>query len=271
MLADISTLSTARVALEPSSNSVALSFNLHGQPGRMELSMRPQGRREDTHREFRRKVFAAARAENGGRPVTAWESAIRRTSGPVRPRAIRILTNPENWRLMKLRHGDFRIVENASGDGSVEALAAIEKAAKKFGRHALSGGNCGTFSLALATHLRDLGFSPEIAFIFRYRDDVDCKYKRIADVIELETDIYHVVVTLGDRMFDATGETSLGTLIHLATTQYGDREPGFWPHAKIDDRELRSLIEHDTDWSVTSSAFYTAIVRQPKRQRTARP
>jgi hypothetical protein len=149
------------------------------------------------------------------------------------------------------------LIETAGSDGSREALTLVDKAAKKFGRARLTAGNCGTFALALATCLREQGFIPNIAFIYRWMEDVDSI--DIDVLAEHEPDIYHVVVMLGDRMFDFSGETNVDGLMAFSVREYRDREPGFLRDIGMDEPAIHSLIEHDTNWSITTAAFLQAM------------
>lgn len=108
ILDDLKEIKTAKVSLDPQSNTVYLDFVLNGEPGKMRVVQRPMGTRDETHREFRKKVFAAARAENRGRAPGNWEQAVQMASGPSRPMALKILTNPKNWKLDGLSHGGFK-------------------------------------------------------------------------------------------------------------------------------------------------------------------
>ncbi len=113
--------------------------------------------------------------------------------------------------------------EASKKDTVSTTLSFIERAADKLGRDRLAGGNCGTFSLALAYCLKDLGKIPTLGFLYRFFEE-----DNISDIDGLagtDPDIYHVVVMLGDRMFDASGETNVNALVALSLRAYGDREP----------------------------------------------
>lgn len=151
----------------------------------------------------------------------------------------------------------MRMAENVGSDGSSEALVFIGKAARKFGRARLSGGNCGTFALALATRLKEIGLRPTIAFIYRWHEEEN--FSNVDDLVGSEPDIYHVVVMLGDRMFDASGETNVNALLTLTVREYRDREPSLLRDIGMDEPAVHTLIEEDTNWSITSAAFLVAM------------
>lgn len=146
-------------------------------------------------------------------------------------------------------------------DGSTLALSLIDKAAKRFGRDRLSGGNCGTFALALAMALQEQGLAPTLAFSYREKGRCDT----IEEVIEAETDIYHVVVMLGERMFDATGETNADALLRLARMEYGDRRPSFFRDIAVDDFAMHQLISTETNWSINTGTFRAAFVAKERK------
>jgi hypothetical protein len=148
-------------------------------------------------------------------------------------------------------------------DGHNAVLTLIQRAVKRFGVDRLSGGNCGTFALALATHLEQLGYQPKLGFFYLRREQ---RCTTIHEVIASETDIYHVFVMLNGRHYDGTGEVSVDDLFAIARDQYDDDDPSDFTDIDVDDRAMLSLIDNDTDWNLDAVAFYRAM--QPRRGRS---
>lgn len=143
--------------------------------------------------------------------------------------------------------------ERSEDDPAEIALALINKGAQKFGRSRLAAGNCGTFALALAWSLREKGFRPSLGFLYRFEEG------NIDDLASSEPDIYHVVMMLGDRMFDAAGEIDVNDLLALSMREYRDPEPGFLQHVGMDEPAALSLIENDTNWSINTGTLRAAL------------
>ena len=49
-------------------------------------------------------LWAAARSELGGNEPTNWTTALTTIKGNIRANAIKILTNPENWKVVNHRY-----------------------------------------------------------------------------------------------------------------------------------------------------------------------
>ena len=105
---DIGSLQTAEVSLDLKARAVSLSFTLNGQSGYVELSIRPQANDELTGKKFRSRLYAAAISVLGGRKPRSWETALNTVRGTVRSAALKILTNPSEWRVTGLRYGEIR-------------------------------------------------------------------------------------------------------------------------------------------------------------------
>lgn len=100
---EVRALGTAKADPDPFSHSVILHFVLHGEPGLLRVSLRPQGHRDETNRVFRARIYAAAMAVGRGTRPRTFDEALSMIRGRVGPRAIKILTAPETWRVEKLR------------------------------------------------------------------------------------------------------------------------------------------------------------------------
>lgn len=103
-----------------------------------------------------------------------------------------------------------------------EVMNSIKRCTNSFGTAALYGGNCGTFALALSSVHKDL--NPTIGILFRDVGDID----DIVDLLNAETDIYHVVVEIGGIMYDGDGIVTSDDLLRLASVEYGDEHPSFF-------------------------------------------
>lgn len=152
----------------------------------------------------------------------------------------------------------INLFEMDDENGSFQALSLIDAAAEKFGRYNLAAGNCGTFALALSNNLRSRGYKPTIALLHRWYEEDDYS-NGIDGLVETDPDIYHVVVMMGDKMFDASGETSISDLLSLSIREYKDKNPGFIRDIGIDEEALHTIIEHDTNWSIPVKVFEKAM------------
>jgi hypothetical protein len=136
-----------------------------------------------------------------------------------------------------------------------DILKFIDRAADRYGVEKLSGGNCGTFALALAQKLKDTGVSVSLGVLFSDSDDIDSPM----DIIDTEADVYHVVIEHNNKYYDGTGIVSADTLLSLARDQYGDRAPGFFRDVHPFDPITQKLIRSETNWSMQPAQFYQAL------------
>lgn len=133
-----------------------------------------------------------------------------------------------------------------------EVLKLIEESAQKFGRINLSSGNCGQFSLALAKKLIDKGINATIGVLHKYDSDV-------TDLQELaceEVPIYHVVVTIEDKIFDSTGKITTQDLVDFSIREYRDDEPSYIKNINVEELALHTIINFETNWSINAETFY---------------
>lgn len=128
----------------------------------------------------------------------------------------------------------------------------IEKAAEEFGRINLSNGNCGQFALALSQKLIDKGIKPSIGVLHKYYDDI----KDIDDLASEEIPIYHIVVIVNDKIYDATGEITTLDLLNFSVREYRDNDPAYIKEIDIDEMSLHSIIESETNWYISKEKFY---------------
>jgi len=142
-------------------------------------------------------------------------------------------------------------------DNKKTILSMIEHAQKKYTQSKLSGGNCGTFALALARELADRKISGvTLGILFK---DENGESETPKQILDMETDVYHVVLEYANDRYDGTGKTTNTKLLQLAKRQYKDDKPSFVTDVKFDDKHLKRLIENDTNWSIDSSKFQSCF------------
>lgn len=78
-------------------------------------------------------------------------------------------------------------------------------------------------------------------------------------LVGTDPDIYHVIVMLGDRMFDAAGEIDVNYLVRVSQREYRDTNPGFFKDIGMDETAIRELIINDTNWSISTERFYAVL------------
>ena len=139
-------------------------------------------------------------------------------------------------------------------------LHAIRYAQRTFGTDNLSGGNCGTFALALARLSAEAGKQSTFGILFRDVAGVET----IRELLDAETDIYHIVLEVGNRKYDGTGETTVDQMLDLAETQYGDFNPGYFSEVAMS-KDFMRLVRNDTDWSIQAPTFYKAMFSRRRR------
>lgn len=138
-------------------------------------------------------------------------------------------------------------------------LALIGKAQAKFGAAKLYGGNCGTFAIALGTILTEMEIDFKVGILFNQDRMEPGEAFSTQAIIEAETDIYHVAIVIGNRIYDGDGEITEQAFVDYATA-YADSNPGGYL-VVFDDRWLRSLVENETNWSIPPAAFEKAMRR----------
>ncbi len=129
----------------------------------------------------------------------------------------------------------------------------IETSANKFGRINLSSGNCGKFALALGEYLAENGIESKINILFKYHEDQDVN--TIDELAGSDPDVYHVVLSVGDKIYDGTGETSIEKLLEFSVAEYKDFEPMYMKDVGLKESSLEAVVEFDTNWSIDKSNF----------------
>lgn len=109
----------------------------------------------------------------------------------------------------------------------------------------MDGGNCGTFTLALA----ELYNSPCEILMITNADDEE-------ELINGEPNIYHVAIRINDVIIDCTGITTIKQMVDIAEDQYGDYDSEIfiftYPQEK---RKIISAIINNTDYSINPKAY----------------
>lgn len=145
------------------------------------------------------------------------------------------------------------------------AMALIDRAKKTFGEAQLFGGNCGTFALALVTALDD----PAVRLGVAYRGE-DTEQPK--DILDSETDVYHVWVEIGETLVDGSGQMDHRRLLDWVGQEYQDGKPGLLMDADPKDVNLGRLIRQDTYWDVTQDVFQEGIqTALSSKRRRVRP
>lgn len=106
ILDDIKSVDVAQADFDIDTATVYLSFSLYGQPCKMRLVSRPDNGR-DALKTFRSRLYAAAVTMMKGRKPNNWGEVLVAVKGKIRPSAIKIFTNPKNFKLVGLKYDGF--------------------------------------------------------------------------------------------------------------------------------------------------------------------
>lgn len=129
----------------------------------------------------------------------------------------------------------------------------IDRAKHFFKKKNLFGGNCGVFAYSLVDCLnKNLGINAKLGIIYNDRCE---EQKKLRDVIELETEIYHVFIEYKDKKFDGEGVIDDQYLIDFAKVEYGDDNPGYFADISIDEKDALILVLSETNWSINKEKF----------------
>lgn len=91
----------------PESAIVVLKFELDGLPCKIRLKSRPDNKGKDALQTFRSRVYAASMVMSGGNKPKTWDDVVQALEGRIRQRAIKILTNPHNWKIVGVDYDGF--------------------------------------------------------------------------------------------------------------------------------------------------------------------
>lgn len=139
----------------------------------------------------------------------------------------------------------------------VPLLELIKKAQEKFGAQNLYSGNCGSFAIALGAILSEMNIDFKVGILFNQDRMEEGDAFSTQAIIEAETDIYHMAIVIGNRLYDGDGEISEQDFVDYAKA-YADDNPGAYL-VDYSDRWLKSLVENETNWTIPPSVFEKAM------------
>jgi hypothetical protein len=129
-------------------------------------------------------------------------------------------------------------------------LSKIKLAQGTFGADRLSGGNCGTFAMALGAICEDEGVPFSYSIVFEENDLIE----DVIDLTEAEPDIYHVILETGGTWYDGDGIASVDSLLGIAA-EYGDDNPGVFTEVASNGLMGR-IVRNETNWDIPIPEFY---------------
>tara|TARA_Y100001970_G_scaffold230616_1_gene286379 strand:- start:120 stop:602 length:483 start_codon:yes stop_codon:yes gene_type:complete len=154
---------------------------------------------------------------------------------------------------MKLLHEYIRELLFEDPNPGDLLLSKIKLAQEAFGTGRLSGGNCGTFAMALGAICEDNGISHSYGIIFEDSDLIESE----VDLTEAEPDIYHVFLEAGSTWYDGDGIASVDSLLGIAA-EYGDDNPGFF-QGIANTGLVGRIVRNETDWDIPTPEFYQVM------------
>jgi hypothetical protein len=92
---------------------------------------------------------------------------------------------------------------------------------------------------------------PEATLEFAYKGDTDS----IAEVTDIETDVYHVWVSYKGNIYDGSGQTSYDAIGSWIEEEYEDPNPGVWKDIDPKDAAMLRVIRIDTNWNMDVADF----------------
>jgi len=132
-------------------------------------------------------------------------------------------------------------------------LSKINSAQEAFGAGRLSGGNCGTFAMALGAVCEDNGMAHSYGIVFEDNDLIENE----TDLTEAEPDIYHIFLETGGNWYDGDGIASVDSLLGIAA-EYGDDNPGVF--TEIANTSLvGQIVRNETNWDISTPEFYQVM------------
>ena len=156
-----------------------------------------------------------------------------------------------------------KIKSTSSSKKSTDIIdTVIKKLHTKINENMLFGGNCGMFALGLHRSLAKINIETKFGVLFK---DNGAGYNTAKNILDDETDIYHVFLIHNNKFYDGQGKVTKNNIIKIAD-EYDDDNPGSLLNLDLD-RFLLSLIDNETDWRITSSKFEKLLDAQIKRSR----
>lgn len=118
----------------------------------------------------------------------------------------------------------------------------FSRVAKHWPILAFQGGNCGQVAFGIANYMVNKGQDVGIAFL------TNNDFEDEEELTQGEPNVYHVLLQMGDKFFDVSGEQTPDSMIIFASREYGDEDPALWDGFEINDR-TRRIINTQTQWS----------------------
>lgn len=95
------------LVIDDDNATIRINFLLHGIHGYVRLKAKA-GDGVDSMKSFRSKLFAASMAMTGGSRPKTWDEVKSSLSyGNIRPMALKILTNPINWKMIGAKYDNI--------------------------------------------------------------------------------------------------------------------------------------------------------------------
>jgi len=141
-------------------------------------------------------------------------------------------------------------------------LALIKAAEKKFGFDSLSGGNCGTFAIALGKIMIESGQDCDL---FLMIGNVDLDEKPTQEQLEQgEYDFEHVLLHTKfngrDIFYDVTGRIPFSKIQKYCLDFHEKNYSGYLSEGWLEvDEAGERIIRQNTDWSISVSTFYNFL------------
>ena len=110
------------------------------------------------------------------------------------------------------------------------------------------GGNCGMFAVAIGKIAQEEGQSASLVFATNAETEAE---------LMNEPDIYHVVVQIGNEMFDGDGSTDVNELKRFCGVYYDDPDPYIYT-LSLDEGAI-TLVRQNTDWNTSWETFYQQL------------
>lgn len=146
----------------------------------------------------------------------------------------------------------FEIMEN-----TIDINSIISVCKKKFG-DSLYGGNCGMFSMALGQYLKDNGINSRYVVYSDFYDEDESDNITVSDLISYECQVYHIALYANGNLYDGDGSVNDNHILGWIEQEYGDDEVTI-NNFPFSDPKMSTLINNDTDWSISNKEFYNFI------------
>jgi len=133
-------------------------------------------------------------------------------------------------------------------------LSKIKLAQGTFGADRLSGGNCGTFAMALGAICEDEGVPFSYGIVYEDSDLIEDE----VDLTEAEPDIYHMFLESAGKWYDGDGIADVDSLLGIAA-EYGNDNPGVFTEV-ANTGLVGRIVRNETDWDIPAPEFYNVMI-----------